>query len=319
MKPHPSILFFTVLAGAGQGLFVVLAWLESQGVLAATPMVAGMAWLSLALLAGGLVASVFHLGRPERAWRAASQWRTSWLSREVIVLPALMATVLAHAALLRSGAPMDAHAVRWTGLAGSLLAILLWWCTGMIYASLRMVQAWATPLTPLAFGAMGLASGATLAAAWLAWPWESGRSGLFVLAQACELALMATLLAATVKTAWTWRLRRLVPRSTPQTALAIPRPHIRQMAMGMTGGSFNTREFFHGAPASTLSLLPWVMVLAGVVVPLFAEVGGLRLAESPAPCFLLAAASQLAGWFAERWLFFAWAQHPQNLYYQRAS
>ena len=45
---------------------------------------------AFSLVIGGLMASFFHLGHPERGWRAIARWRTSWLSREVIVLPAFM-------------------------------------------------------------------------------------------------------------------------------------------------------------------------------------------------------------------------------------
>ena len=34
----------------------------------------------------GMVASVFHLGQPLKAWRVWMGWRTSWLSREAMVL-----------------------------------------------------------------------------------------------------------------------------------------------------------------------------------------------------------------------------------------
>ena len=329
MRPHPSILFFTVLAGAAQGLLVLLVMVE-RGALVDWPpaVVASGAWLVLALLAGGLAASVFHLGRPERAWRAASQWRSSWLSREVIVLPALMAVVFVHAALLQSGAAPTSDLVRITGALAIALAIVLWVCTAMIYACLRMVQAWATPLTPFAFIAIGLATGAALLAAWSA----GVAPGLFergvldarvahLSRGMAGLALLCTVLSVIAKGAWWRRLNALRPASTLQSALAIPRPDIRQMAMGMTGGSFNTREFFHGQPPLTLRAVAVLAGVAGVLLPIALDVVAWRgAADSGAalPLFL-AAAIQIVGAYAERWLFFAWAQHPQNLYYQRVS
>ena len=123
MHPAFSVIFLTTLIGAGQGLF--LALFTAQIYALAGPAAAGRsagpstsraALLALVLLVAGLVASFFHLGHPERAWRAAAQWRTSWLSREVIVLPAFMALValygLAHAtglepALAHAGRPGD--------------------------------------------------------------------------------------------------------------------------------------------------------------------------------------------------------------------
>ena len=38
--------------------------------------------IAYALASGGLIASTFHLGHPERAIKAFTQWRSSWLSRE---------------------------------------------------------------------------------------------------------------------------------------------------------------------------------------------------------------------------------------------
>ncbi|MFA5372325.1 MAG: sulfite dehydrogenase subunit SoeC, partial [Sideroxydans sp.] len=95
MKPAFSVIFLTTLIGAGQGLFLALFTHQSYALFGLLPMQSDAFYgygsvIVLLLLAGGLVASFFHLGRPERAWRSATQWRTSWLSREVIVLPAFM-------------------------------------------------------------------------------------------------------------------------------------------------------------------------------------------------------------------------------------
>src|SRR6266545_7108600 len=101
MHPAFSVIFLTTLIGVGQGLFLALyaaelgaivEWLpeQSHGFFAAGAVIAVM------FLAAGLIASFFHLGRPERAWRAAARWKTSWLSREVIVLPAFMGVVFIY-------------------------------------------------------------------------------------------------------------------------------------------------------------------------------------------------------------------------------
>ena len=165
MKPAFSVIFLTTLAGAGQGLFLALFGVEClalAGAIAAPGarfFVAGST-LSLALLALGLVASFFHLGRPERAWRAASMWRTSWLSREVIVLPAFMAAVAAYGAAHHLGSGVTLLA----GFAGLAACLGLFVCTGMIYACLKFLQEWASPFTLVNFALMGLASGFMLSA-----------------------------------------------------------------------------------------------------------------------------------------------------------
>ena len=128
MKPAFSVVLLTTLIGAGQGLFLAFysaGWLSLLGVLPAAEsnLDGRAAVLSLGLLGAGLAASFFHLGHPERAWRAAAMWRTSWLSREVIALPAAMALIFAYV-LLRLQGPdplafvLGAIEIRWSTLAG---------------------------------------------------------------------------------------------------------------------------------------------------------------------------------------------------------
>src|SRR4051812_28522185 len=163
MHPAFSVIFLTTLIGVAQGFFVALYAAEVGTRLDWLPVqepsfYALGSLISFLFLAAGLFASFFHLGRPERAWRAAAMWRTSWLSREVIVLPAFAAWIALWAAL-------GAHAP-WLLPAGALLlAALLWWCTAMIYACLRFIQEWAHPLTVVNYALVGLASGAVLGVA----------------------------------------------------------------------------------------------------------------------------------------------------------
>ena len=343
MRPPWSIVLFTMLAGLGAGLFLGVLGIEAFAPASWRPDgLAGATGLAFALLAAGLVASVFHLGHPERAWRAASQWRTSWLSREVLALPALMAVVAVHGLALagigHAGAtPGLAWMVGLTSTLGVILVATLWWCTGMIYACLRMVEDWATPLTPLCFAAIGLANGLALTAAWqaLRLPEPLAVDGAARViridtvqaadarATAAALvlaALLALVLAVGLKGAWWWRRRARVPRSSLRSALAIDRPHIRQMSMGMTGGSYNTREFFHGRSASTMRTVAAAMVALGAVLPAAALLVALAAFASEARWLAaplwLAVVLQALGVVCERWLFFAWARHPQNLYYQ---
>ena len=163
MHPAISVILLTTLIGAGQGLLMALVTVQAWAWLALRPAPATTAFylvgslVALALLAAGLVASFFHLGRPERAWRAAAQWRTSWLSREVIVLPAFMGAVALYGLLHGLGAPM-ADAALAVGLAASVLSLALFVCTGMIYAAVRFLAEWHTPLTPLNYTLLGSAS-----------------------------------------------------------------------------------------------------------------------------------------------------------------
>jgi DMSO reductase anchor subunit len=316
MRPAFSVIFLTTLIGAGQGLFLALysaevgarfGWLERPGVV----FLAGGSAVVCLLMVLGLVASIFHLGRPERGWRAASRWRTSWLSREIIVLPAFIAGAIAYGAAHWLAAahsvepPVSTLAI---GAATSVLSLALFVCTGMIYACLKFLQEWASPLTVVNYVLLGSASGFTLATACAAIV-EPGLTPFF---GAC--ALVSTAVALVGRSAALIRNARLRPRSTLQTAIGIKHPRVVQKAQGMMGGAFNTREFFHGRKRGFLRSVKWCFLLLAFAVPAALVAAGLASA-SPA---LLAAAFglQYVGLLAERWFFFAQANHPQNLYYQ---
>ncbi|HMO47605.1 MAG TPA: dimethyl sulfoxide reductase anchor subunit [Rubrivivax sp.] len=320
MNPALSVVFFTTLAGAGQGLLLALVaadWSTRHGWVAAAvdPGFAALgALIAAALATVGLAASFLHLGRPERAWRAATQWRTSWLSREVIVLPGFIALTLALAAAYLAG--RSDWALPIGGLA-ALVALLLFLCTGMIYACMRFLREWATPLTPLNFTLLGCANGLTLAAALAALRAPALLPFFAAGAIAFTFAGLAGRLAA-------WRRNAaLAPKSTLQTAIGIKHPRIEQKAQGFMGGSFNTREFFHGRSAGTLRLLRAAVGVLAFALPLlllaFAVFASATPPAAPAPLLAAAALLQYFGLLAERWLFFAEAKHPQNLYYQRMS
>jgi sulfite dehydrogenase (quinone) subunit SoeC len=315
MQPAFSVIFLTTLIGAGQGLFIALysaevgarlGWLESAG----APFYVVGTVVVCVLLVLGLVASIFHLGRPGRGWRAASRWRTSWLSREIIVLPAFVAGVAVYGAahgLAGSSLELPVSTLA-IGAVTTLLALALFLCTGMIYACLKFLQEWASPLTVVNYLLLGCASGFTLATAYAA---ATERA----LAPSLGAAALVLLAAAFVsRSASLARNARLKPRSTLQSAIGIKHPRIVQQSQGMMGGAFNTREFFHSRSRALLRSVKWTFVLLVFPVPAILLASGLALA-SPT---LLAAAFivQYLGLLAERWFFFAQANHPQNLYYQ---
>jgi sulfite dehydrogenase (quinone) subunit SoeC len=160
MKPAFSVIFLTTLIGAGQGLFLALfgAYMFKPTVDAAELQVSGSA-LALALCGLGLVASFFHLGHPERAWRSAAMWRTSWLSREVIALPLFMLGLCVYGLAQFLGW----RSTPLIGAVAALLCLALFVCTAMVYMSIRFLQEWASPLTLANYVLFGCASGFTLA------------------------------------------------------------------------------------------------------------------------------------------------------------
>ena len=310
MHPAFSILCFTTLAGTAQGLIVLLALAVLNGVVMAPGFLLMALGLAEALLVAGLAASFLHLGRKMQAWRAVLMWRTSWMSREVIVLPAFIGLVAIWWLALRIGASEPwAKALPMLMLLG---AVALWYCTAMIYACLRFVEEWAHPLTVVNFTLIGLSSGLVLGCALaalagegrllhVAWPWA-----------------MVALLAA-----WAMRfaaLRRNVcikHKSTLQSATGIKSAQLVQKSMGMSAGAFNTREFFHGAKQATLKNVRAVFQVLAFLLPALLLLWGVA-SQSVMP-WVLAAIVQAPGLLAERWYFFAQAKHPQNLYYQKIS
>ena len=326
MRPAYSVIFLTTLIGAGQGLFLALFTVQVYTLLGLLPAaaprgfyVAGSA-LSVLLLAAGLAASFFHLGHPERAWRAAAQWRTSWLSREVIVLPAFIGAVMLYGsahwsglnpvlARLPSGLALDASVV--LGALATVLAFGLFVCTAMVYACLRFLREWHTPLTVANYVLLGGASGFTLATG-LATAAAPRLVGFLA-----AWALIITLLACASRVATLIRNARLSPLSTAQTAIGVKHPRIVQKSPGAMGGSFNTREFFHGKSPATVARIQWIGL--GLLFPAPALMLALGVAGGSDALLVAAFAVQYGGLLAERWLFFAQARHPQNLYYQTAA
>ena len=311
MHPAFSILFFTTLAGTGQGLLVLLALALLLGIPMASGFVLVAIGLAQALLLAGLAASFLHLGHKMRAWRAVLMWRTSWMSREVILLPAFIGLVALWWLVLAGGGMGSLG----RGLLPALVvlsALALWYCTAMIYACLRFIEEWAHPLTVVNFILIGLSAGLVLGCA------LAGLSG--------EQALLRAAGPWAFAVTWLgWATRRLSLRrnsllrhkSNLQSATGIRSERLVQKSMGMSAGSFNTREFFHGASAAALRHVRWGFQLLAFGLPVLLM--GWGLVNAGAWPWLLAALLQAPGLLAERWLFFAQAKHPQNLYYQTVS
>ncbi|MCW2306267.1 dimethyl sulfoxide reductase anchor subunit family protein [Rhodobium gokarnense] len=323
MHPAFSVIFLTVLAGLGQGLFLAMTTAEIYDFFELLPVdpapvlyIVGSA-LAFLLLIGGLIASFFHLGRPERAWRAAAMWRTSWLSREVIIMPAVIGLVFIYGAihyldwnpvfLIREGAPPVRLSLL-VGVVGTVFSFGLFVCTAMIYACLKFLQEWHSPLTVLNYILLGGASGFVLATALAAY-FDPALTYFYG-----GWAIVLTVIAFVTRGASLIRNARLRPKSTPQTAIGVHHDRIVQRSMGALGGTFNTREFFHGAGAKLMKLLRPIFLTAVFVVPVILTAAGIFFYSLP--ILVAAVAVQVLGLLVERWYFFAEANHPQNIYYR---
>lgn len=325
MHPAFSVLFLTTFIGVGQGVFLALytVWVYTLGGL--LPAQDGHDFhvigslLALFFLGAGLLASFFHLGHPERAWRTMTRWRSSWLSREVIVLPVFMAAVATHGALHWFGVGQlsfldgifSLDAVLLVGTVTMILAFLLFLCTGMVYADVHLLQEWRHWLTVLNFTLLGAASGFMLATA---------LAGLIAPSLAGFLALWAMILTLMATISRTVALRRnhhLKQRSSLRTAIGIRHHLIAQKAQGAMGGSFNTREFFHGHSPKFVAMARNTFLLLTFLTPILCILAAWWYAN---PDFtIIAFLVQFLGLLIERWYFFVQAHHPQNLYYQSVS
>jgi len=300
MRPAWSIIFFTSISGLGFGL---AAWLVLGFVDLANPqhlLITGIA--TMALIVAGLLSSTFHLGHPERAWRALTQWRSSWLSREgVLAVLALIAMAVWGLYYTRHGAPP----VWANGLIAALMALTVY-ATSMIYASLRTVARWHHPLTPVCY-LMFAASSGLVAVLWV----------LAVLGQQISppLLLSAMLAVASawgIKIIW-WQLAGAggtgssLATATGLGSLGAVRsimpPHTSENYLQHEMGFVVARK--HAAQLRVMALL------VGGVLPM-----ALLFLLAPVPLVLgVAVIAHMAGIFVERWLFFAEAKHSVTLYY----
>lgn len=304
MHPALSIIVFTTLSGLGYGLAAMLG----LGLVDAQPLAGRLAYPAAFILIGaGLLSSTGHLLNRQRAWRALSQWRSSWLSREGVL--ALLGfgplAVLSWFAVVEGR-----HHSTW-GLVVAAMSGLTVYATAMIYASLRSVQAWNTKLTPACYLLFAMAGGLLLATAFGR---AAGEATLLM-----PVAAAAALLAAwAAKLAWRNRMHTTRPLSTPETATGLGAiGKVRLFERPHTNENYLTREMGFRIARKHASKLFRIAFLLGGLLPFIAM---LALAFLPAGSLgivvaWLAVLVHLVGMLTERWLFFAEARHAVMNYY----
>jgi DMSO reductase anchor subunit len=308
MHPAASVIFFTVASGAGYGLLAAAGIAAATDIFATYPTLGGVSLtLALMLVTAGLLSSTFHLGHPERAWRAVSQWRSSWLSREAVA--ALVTYVPAGALwLCLVGGVREGSIVALLGLLSAVGAAATVFATGKIYAVLKPIREWHTPWTVPVYLAFAASTGLLL---WLSlWVVFGPRGGGLQLVAA---GLAALALAAATKHAWFVHLAGAAFVVTRESALGLAgRGTARVLDPPHTGSNFLLEEMGFRIGRKHAARLTRLMWLVGFAAP------ALLLLLTPAwPPFALAAAlSALAGAALERWLFFATATHTVMLYYR---
>lgn len=313
MHPAYSVIFFTTASGAGYGL---VAWLAFAAIVGGLPQ--GTAFtvaafgLALALIAGGLMSSLLHLGRPERAWRAFSQWETSWLSREGVAAVITFAPIGLFGLfwLIDQSATLRVILAADFAIIGAAVTV---WCTGMIYASLGTIPAWNRPLVPWAYVVLAIATGGVLFALLTALftgtvPWVAALA-IPALGGAWLIKVFYWSDVDGRKRAWT---------AEAATGLGLDGGTVRPLDPPHTQANFVMREMGFKVARKHAERLRGVSVALLAVVPalclllaLFTSGGAIAVVLT-----LAAVTSAAAGVFVERWLFFAEARHVVNVYYE---
>jgi sulfite dehydrogenase (quinone) subunit SoeC len=317
MKPPFSVIFFTTLIGAGQGLFLALyigeVYVFFNMIDKKNPfqMIETGLFLVVILIILGLFASMFHLGRPERSWRAMSQWRTSWLSREIIVLMIFVIMVIFWGLVYfgKDGLLLDnfnIHTVLLIGFIATIVAIFLYICTAMIYVIISFIQEWATSLTVFNYVLLGLSSGFVQVTA-LASYFQSPLRGFYTI---CTLILI--LAAMIVRLLSLYRNKHIKYNSTIKTALGVKDEKVRRIPQKYEIDTYSARKFFHYSNFWLIQLIKWLFLIFVFVIPFFLVILGWN--EGGFGLLVAAVFIQYIGLLAERWYFFAQTNHPQNIY-----
>ena len=312
MHPAFSVIFFTTLSGAGYGLWfwsaLSLWWSPGgHGALAGH----GFAMLlGFVLVTAGLLSSTLHLGKPLRAWRAFSQWRSSWLSREGVLA---LACYLPFVALL-VGALTRSHALKAMGpMLLALLALLSLAtvaCTAMIYASLRPIPAWSNRRVVPVYLLFALHTGGILLALLLAAFGELWNIGGMAI-------IVSSLLLAWLKRGYWRAIDRDPLPATRASALGLPADRVATVfERPHTVADSPTTEMGHVLARKHARRLRMIALVLFAVVPALCALPVYLLPHVAAAWPMgIAAVSVMLGAAVERWLFFAEAKHVVMLYY----
>lgn len=310
MHPASSVIFFTTASGAGYGLLFLMGLAGAAGLMPAG-LWSGLVGFALAfgLITAGLLASTFHLGHPERAWRAMSQWRSSWLSREGLaaIVTYLPAGIFALGWILAGDARGFWGVFGILASAGAAVTVI---CTGMIYASLRTIRQWHHPLVLPGYLLLALYTGGL----WMAVLVCAFGGDAFVLIWATVIAGSAS---AAVKWVYWSRIDTDVPVTTSGTATGLSHlGRVRMLEGPSTSKNFVMREMGYRVARKHVPKLRTIAAVAGIVIPfaLLMVAGAMGTGGGWIPA-LLAALSGGLGVAVERWLFFAQATHVVTTYY----
>jgi DMSO reductase anchor subunit len=308
MHPALSVIFFTTLSGAGYGLLAWAGWHALNALSAPRTLLVSIA-VAIVLSTIGLLSSLLHLGKPARAWRAFSQWRTSWLSREGV---AAMATFVIAVLLAVSVLPPRQAGEGWGGaiaILAILASLITVYCTAMIYASLKPIPAWRHRLVPFVYLLFAVFTGGLLFCA-IATLLGRPMSNMAALA---GIGLAIVLLVLKLKY---WRDIDVPLPATRGDAVGLPQRTVGVFERPHTEANYLTREMGFVVARRHAKALRWLAMALFAALPILLLLPAWLFVHADlAPWFTAAALCAVAGAFVERWLFFAEAKHLVTLYY----
>ncbi|HVT31071.1 MAG TPA: DmsC/YnfH family molybdoenzyme membrane anchor subunit [Rhodanobacteraceae bacterium] len=351
MRPTLSIICFTVLSGAGYGIWLVLGlalalvwpacdapFVNPSGGTSTVcwypPLREHLFVAGFVLVTAGLLFSLGHLGKPLRAWRALSQWRSSWLSREGVAalltyLPAL-AVVAAPRIQEWQGRrfPPGTGYTPWVtdetmsliGVVLALMCVATVCCTANIYSSLKPIRAWHNRFVTPAYLLLALHTG-------LLWTWvlsalpnalveiDAARSREI---DAMLIALALTSLGLLALKSFYWRDVDAGSRSGTGRATGLESlGEVRAFEAPHTEENYLTHEMGFVLARKHARKLRLITLAGAFVAPGLLALLALAFPTARAAAAWLALVSGMLGVFVERWLFFAEARHAVIAYYGR--
>lgn len=308
MHPAFSVIFFTTLSGLGYGLWFFIG---CQTLLSSPENPQSKLFgllLGFVLVSTGLLSSTMHLGKPLRAWRAFSQWRSSWLSREGVLaiacfIPASIWIVQAY---------LNQHYLSDSILAIALaaLSVVTVICTAMIYASLKPIPAWRHAYVVPVYLLFALLTGGLLGVSL-----SSYRSSHVDEYLIFGFILLAVLLGVLKKRYWKDIDLQVLPSRASalglkpdQVVSVFERPHTEANYLTTEMGFVLARKHSRKLRAAALVLFSWLPILFCIATLLLPQILASYL-------MLIAVLFAYAGAVVERWLFFAEAKHAVMQYY----
>ncbi|MEZ5757947.1 MAG: DmsC/YnfH family molybdoenzyme membrane anchor subunit [Emcibacteraceae bacterium] len=297
MHPALSVIIFTTFSGMGYGLFIWLCGNILNGTAPDKISIVESSLLSIILVGAGLLSSTFHLGHPERAWRAFSQWRSSWLSREGVmsILTFIPMIFICGQTYFDLGFENLIGPMAIAGIIGSLVTIFT---TSMIYASLKAIPAWRNIWVVIGFQVYALSSGGVAYIMFSNWQYY--------------LYVILLLIISLVVKVMTWiSIDKHRGKYKREDALGLPDfGKAKPFEPAHSQKNYLQREMGYDLDPKRRTLMRWIALGFGFIIPAIMLYRG----DPVLPIITLIC---LIGMMAERWLFFAEAEHVVRLYYDR--